>query len=105
MKDYRKIAEDFARYLKGKYGDRIERIILFGSVARGDYREDSDVDLLVVTPENRLALQEALSSDVVGLLLRDGIVVVPLIISTAEAATLSTTDFGREVAREGLAIA
>ena len=27
------------------------RIIVFGSVARGDTREDSDIDLLVVMPE------------------------------------------------------
>ncbi|MEM5821002.1 MAG: nucleotidyltransferase domain-containing protein [Candidatus Aenigmatarchaeota archaeon] len=29
----------------------IDRIILFGSRARGDYREDSDYDLLIVTKE------------------------------------------------------
>ncbi|MEM5830453.1 MAG: nucleotidyltransferase domain-containing protein [Candidatus Aenigmatarchaeota archaeon] len=31
----------------------IDRIILFGSRARGDYREDSDYDLLIVT-KNKL---------------------------------------------------
>jgi uncharacterized protein len=34
-----------------------ERIILFGSYARGDAREDSDVDLLLVAPTD-LPLQE-----------------------------------------------
>ncbi|HZT89691.1 MAG TPA: nucleotidyltransferase domain-containing protein [Stellaceae bacterium] len=29
------------------YGDRLERIILFGSRARGDAREDSDYDVAV----------------------------------------------------------
>lgn len=29
------------------YGDRIERIVLFGSRARGDARQDSDYDLAV----------------------------------------------------------
>jgi len=29
----------------------IDRIVLFGSRARGDYREDSDYDLLIVTKE------------------------------------------------------
>ena len=32
----------------GRLGIRIEKIILFGSRARGDYREDSDWDILVV---------------------------------------------------------
>jgi predicted nucleotidyltransferase len=31
-----------------KLGIEVERIILFGSRARGDYREDSDYDILVV---------------------------------------------------------
>ena len=32
----------------GKAGLKIERIILFGSRARGDYSEDSDWDILVI---------------------------------------------------------
>ena len=34
-----------------KYGIGIDRIILFGSRARGDYRGKSDWDILVVTKE------------------------------------------------------
>ena len=34
--------------LEALYGDRLDRIILYGSHARGDARADSDVDLLVV---------------------------------------------------------
>ena len=35
----------------GRLGVKVERIILFGSRARGDYREDSDWDILVVVKE------------------------------------------------------
>lgn len=34
--------------LEGLYGSRLERVVLFGSQARGDARLDSDVDVLVV---------------------------------------------------------
>ncbi len=34
-----------------KYNIEIDKIILFGSRARGDYKEDSDWDLLIVTKE------------------------------------------------------
>jgi predicted nucleotidyltransferase len=105
LKDYRRIAEAFARRVKAKYGDRIERVVLFGSVARGDYREDSDVDLLVVTPGDWLDLQSDLAGDAVDILLRDGVVVSPLVISAEEAARLPGTALGRELAREGLAVA
>lgn len=34
--------------LRNLYGERLRGIYLFGSYARGDYREDSDVDVLIV---------------------------------------------------------
>lgn len=30
---------------------RVERVVLFGSVARGESSEDSDIDLLVISPD------------------------------------------------------
>jgi uncharacterized protein len=35
----------FREALKELYGDRIERMVLYGSRARGDAREDSDYDI------------------------------------------------------------
>jgi predicted nucleotidyltransferase len=37
----------FAAAVRALYGDRVERIVLFGSRARGDAREDSDWDVAV----------------------------------------------------------
>ncbi len=34
--------------LDALYGDRLVRLVLFGSHARGEAREDSDIDVLVV---------------------------------------------------------
>ena len=34
--------------LKGIYGDRLKEAYLYGSYARGDQREESDVDVLIV---------------------------------------------------------
>jgi len=105
MRDYRRLAEDFARYLKAKYGDRIERIILFGSVARGDYREDSDVDLIVVGQGNRLALQGELAADSVRLLLETSVLVTPMVFTGEEMGRVDGTLFGRAVASEGIVLA
>ncbi|NOZ76875.1 MAG: nucleotidyltransferase domain-containing protein [Euryarchaeota archaeon] len=47
--DRRKEAlEEFVKRAKDEHGPKIEKIILFGSYARGDYSEESDVDILVV---------------------------------------------------------
>jgi predicted nucleotidyltransferase len=45
---YKRPIGEFVRRALEKYGGEIEEIILFGSVARGEAREDSDVDILVV---------------------------------------------------------
>ena len=41
------VLKRFRAALDALYGDRIERVVLFGSRARGDAREDSDYDVAV----------------------------------------------------------
>jgi predicted nucleotidyltransferase len=41
----------FAAEVRAAYGDRLERIVLFGSRARGDHRADSDYDVAVFIHE------------------------------------------------------
>ena len=41
------ILKRFRAALNALYGDRIERVVLFGSRARGDAHEDSDYDIAV----------------------------------------------------------
>ena len=42
-----RILKRFRAALAELYGDRLERVVLFGSRARGDAREDSDYDVAV----------------------------------------------------------
>jgi predicted nucleotidyltransferase len=43
----RPILAQFRAALDAMYGDRIERVVLYGSQARGDARPDSDYDVAV----------------------------------------------------------
>lgn len=43
-----KIAEQARRGLEAIYGDRLRGVYLFGSAARGDVREDSDIDIAII---------------------------------------------------------
>lgn len=43
-----KILIQLRKYLSELYGDRLEQVILFGSQARGEATENSDIDILVV---------------------------------------------------------
>ena len=44
----RRAAHRFANALRERYGDALVDVRLFGSCARGEMREDSDVDVAVV---------------------------------------------------------
>ena len=46
--DVKQIARDVARDLRRLYGERLRKVILFGSWARGDAHPESDIDLLIV---------------------------------------------------------
>ena len=43
----------FVKDVKNQYENKIYQIILFGSYARGDNKEDSDIDMLIIWKGNR----------------------------------------------------
>jgi predicted nucleotidyltransferase len=54
----RRLADSYARQLREHLGANLVSVALYGSVARGEARPDSDVDLLVICdelPEGRFA--------------------------------------------------
>lgn len=51
-KKIERILKEIKRYLKEKYGEKIKKVILYGSYARGDATEDSDVDVMIVISDD-----------------------------------------------------
>ena len=55
----RVLSRDVKRALIELYGERLDRVILYGSYARGDFHAESDVDYLVLLhDDNFRQLQE-----------------------------------------------
>jgi len=46
------VTEELSRNAQNILGDRLRRIILYGSYARGDYKEYSDLDIMVLADFN-----------------------------------------------------
>lgn len=42
------IIERYVREVSRIYGSHLRKIILYGSYARGDFREDSDIDIMIL---------------------------------------------------------
>jgi predicted nucleotidyltransferase len=69
--------------LEGFYGDRLVRMVLYGSEARGDAQPGSDIDVLIVLRGDVCPCEEiARTSEVVAeLSLRHDVVIVPAFVS------------------------
>jgi len=50
------VSQKVYRAAKDTLGDSLDRVILFGSYARGDYDDESDIDFLIIA---RIAQEEA----------------------------------------------
>jgi uncharacterized protein len=48
---YREMAEEFTRRVIADLDGAVDSIVLYGSVARGQARRDSDIDVLVISPD------------------------------------------------------
>ena len=47
-----KILNKFISEVSELIGNRLKKVILYGSYARGDYRKNSDIDLMILTDFN-----------------------------------------------------
>lgn len=59
------LLKGYIEELKKIYGDHLRTVILYGSYARGDQREDSDIDLMILVDLDDLTIktyQDSLSA-------------------------------------------
>jgi predicted nucleotidyltransferase len=98
------VAQTFATELRQRLGPRVRRILLFGSRARGDAREGSDYDMLVVV-DHRSADLRAIILDVESRLMdRHGVLVATVLRSEEEWQRSQGFPLARNIAREGVAL-
>lgn len=50
-KDYKQILSKFKQLLQEKFSDNLISLVLFGSVARGTAKQESDIDLLIIVKD------------------------------------------------------
>ena len=99
--DSKKLAlNEFVKTLKERYKGRIKKIILFGSYARGDYDEESDIDILIIgdVPQREISF---LSAEI---LLKYGEVISAIVKSEEEFEKYKNFSFYKNVLKEGIVI-
>ena len=91
---------EFLEYLKRNFGDRVREVYLFGSYVRGDYGEESDVDVLVI---GDLSLDDVLD-EVFSILMNHGVLLNVIIEKPEEFERWKETSFHRTVLSEGIRV-
>lgn len=81
--DERDWLTDFRDALQTKYRGAVMRALLFGSRARGDWNEDSDIDLLVIVRNDASAKKKEIQE--LGASLSVGRLAVPSVIPQTDA--------------------
>ena len=51
------LIDQYVEEIKRIYGSHVKQIILYGSYARGDFRPDSDVDIMILVDMSELELK------------------------------------------------
>lgn len=97
----RRALEEFVDKVMSRYGSGIDEIILFGSVARGDFHDESDIDVLVIGEGVRTLDLVRVAHEV---LLKYGEVIVPMLKTRNEYSKYSDYSFYRNIKEEGIAI-
>ena len=105
MDDLKKILPELKAALEQRYGERLVKLILFGSYARGEATEDSDIDVLVVLRDMESSYREiAATGDIVTKLGLEYDTLIALIPIEAERFEAERTPFVVNVKSEGIPV-
>jgi predicted nucleotidyltransferase len=104
QKRYHEPLSEFVNVALEKYGEKIESIILFGSVAMGKAKRDSDIDILIVTKDEDFRLRRALIGIAFDILLQTEENIYVKVISKTDFDRNKNFSFLRNVILEGVKV-
>ena len=98
----------FAQMMKLIFGSNLEKVIVYGSYARGNYRKNSDVDVMILVdlPENEIKKMENTVYDVAfDIEMETGVDISPVIKSRQQFEYwVDTLPYYRNVREEGVTV-
>lgn len=103
--EYREAVAEFVKRVEKDHQDQVESIILFGSVARGEAREESDVDILIVIKKEDFRLRRLFIGTAFDILLETGKNISVKVISQEDLQRGENFSFLKNVINDGVKIA
>lgn len=98
------ILQELKESLKKLCGDQILKIVLFGSRARGDFDEDSDIDIALIVRELTPKLKDKILDNVAEFELKHDVVLSVIILSEEDFNHLKERErrIALDIEREGI---
>jgi len=102
------IKSEISRDIQNALGSNLHKIILYGSYARGDYNEDSDIDIMVLADieEDNMSIFRSLANKVASRisLKYDALVTISIRNSPLFYSRMRMLPFYQNVIKEGVVI-
>lgn len=104
--DNRVWLEELRQAVRKQHGDSVLRMLLFGSRARGDWRDDSDVDVLVIVQDTAVSRKGKIAKLAAVLAIGKRVAPGVLVMTEAEWARLGAAmmNIYTEVEEQGVAL-
>jgi len=96
----------YLKLLKKHYGAKILKVILFGSVARGEFDKESDADILIVIADSNQKIKDEISMSAYEIMLKNNIVLSPIVMDegTFDWYRKNRDPFYNNIRRDGIDI-
>jgi len=104
-KDRLRVAEEFARWARAELGPNLVRVVLFGSVARGEDRDGSDIDVLLEVRGNPVPVRRRIGGRIMEIAAQEGVFVSAFVQSEPEASRRERYGIYRVIDKEGRVLA
>jgi predicted nucleotidyltransferase len=100
------VLKQFKASLKQTLGDQLDELMLFGSKARGDYRLDSDIDVLVIVTTDDWHIRDKVYDVATDMLLQVDVCISPKVISKnkCDQLRIEGTSFIHNVSKDAITI-
>lgn len=97
---------EYVRRLTTEYADDVVSIMLYGSWARGDANEESDIDVFIVVQHNTAVLEQALANLAWEVQYKHGVVISDIVrgVDQLSAMQANRFPFYQSLEREGVVL-
>lgn len=101
-----KAIKEFSTLLKKQLGPKLLDTRLFGSVARGTFTPESDIDILVIIQDENKITRDTIIETAVDINLKYDVVISPVIISAERFSgpLFQETYFYKSIQKEGISL-